>query len=385
MNTKQATLETIKSKEAMLIDLSHRIHANPELGFEEIKASTWISEMLSLEGFNVEQGVAGLPTAIQATIGDGDFHIGICAEYDSLPGVGHACGHNIIAAAAVGAAIGLRKMLGHMNLKVTVFGTPAEEIGDAGGKILMLDRGTFEGIDACMMVHPGPVDVVKPTIIAASRFNVHYTGKEAHASGFPELGINAGDALTVAQTALGLLRQHIKPTDRINGIITKGGEAFNIIPAHTSAQYMVRAETLDQLEDIYSKVKRCFEAGALATGSSLSIEGGNQPYAHMIHSEAMATSYQQNALSLGRNFPDLGDSAKRSAVSTDMGNVSLTIPSIHPFIGLGSFPIVNHQPEFTAYCATAEADRAVIDGAVAMAWTVVDLATDSSLRENLTL
>ena len=215
-------------------------------------------------------------------------------------------------------------------------------------------------------------------------FDVHYTGKEAHASAFPELGINAADALTVAQTAIGLLRQHIRPTDRMHGIVTKGGDAANVVPAHTSARYMVRAETLAELEEIRAKVFRCFEAGALATGAKLAIVGGSKPYAEMLHDRAMAAVYRRNAEVLGRVVPDLGPFADRFAASTDMGNVSLALPSIHPMIGINSLPAVNHQPEFAAHCTTEAADQAVFDGSLAMAWTAIDLATDRGFSDRLT-
>lgn len=257
-------------------------------------------------------------------------------------------------------------------LTVTVLGTPAEEVGNASGKVLMLERGAFEGIDAAMMVHPAPVDLVEMHIIAASMFDVHYHGKEAHASAFPERGINAADALLVAQTSIGLLRQHLRSTDRVHGITTKGGEAPNIIPAHTSARYSVRGNDLEQLEELRSKVLRCFEAGAVATGARLDVVGGDKPYADMRFDHEMGSLYRQNAERLGRVFPD--DSPMHSAAaSTDMGNVSHVVPSIHPMIGINSLPAVNHQPEFTAHCVSQEADRAVLDGATAMAWTAIDV------------
>ena len=232
------------------------------------------------------------------------------------------------------------------------------------------------------MVHPAPFDVVEMPIIAASMFEVHYTGKEAHASAFPELGINAADALTVAQTAIGLLRQHIRPTDRIHGIITKGGDAPNIIPAHTAAKYIVRAKTVRDLDEIRAKVHRCFEAGALATGAKLDILGGQKPYAEMQHDPDIATAYRRNAEALGR-IARTSAATDRAAGSTDMGNISLAIPSIHPAIGINSLPAVNHQPEFAAHCITEAADKAVVDGGLAMAWTTIDLATDAKVRERL--
>jgi amidohydrolase len=383
MDAKSAARERFESSRAGLVALSHRIHAHPELGFEEEKASAWLCESLADAGFAVEKGIGGLPTAFRARAGSGPLHVGICAEYDCLPGIGHACGHNIIAASAVGAALAAAKVADEVGLTVNVIGTPAEEVGNAGGKILLLERGAFAGIHAAMMVHPAPFDMLRAKIIAASMFEVHYTGKESHASAFPELGVNAADAITIAQTALGLLRQHIRSTDRIHGIVTNGGAAPNVIPAHTSAKYIVRSETLEQLTELRPKVHRCFEAGALATGSKVVITGGDKPYAEMCHHEAIAAIYRANSEALGRPFPNLGEWETRPTGSTDMGNVSLAIPSIHPMIGINSLPAVNHQPEFTAHCVTPDADKALEDGALAMAWTCIDLATNAEVRESL--
>jgi len=381
MQPKLGAQERFRSIQKKVLDLSHRIHAKPELGFEEENASAWLCELLSDEGMKVERGICDLPTAFIARAGSGPLNVAICAEYDCLPGIGHACGHNMIAAMAAGAALAAAKVADDAGLTVTVVGTPAEEGG--GGKILLLDRGGFDGVHAAMMVHPAPFEMITANIIAASIFEVHYTGKEAHASAFPELGINAADALTIAQTSIGLLRQHILTTDRIHGIVTKGGEAANIVPAHTCASYIVRSQTLEQLKNLREKVDRCFEAGALATGSKLEIHGGERPYAEMHFDDGMNAFYKKNAEALGRVFPDLGPAVSKLSASTDMGNVSLRIPSIHPMIGINSLPAVNHQPEFTAHCITPDADKAVLDGALAMAWTAIDMAQDSATRERL--
>lgn len=391
MDTKQAAHERLSAARKSLLELSHRIHAHPELGFEEEKACGWLAEMLDQAGFAVKTGIGDLPTAFSATAGHGPLHIGIMAEYDSLPGVGHACGHNLIAAMAVGAALAAAKVADDAGLTITVLGTPAEEIGNAGGKVLLLERGAYRGLHAALMVHPAPMDMLQPKIIAASMFDVHYTGKEAHASAFPELGINAADALTIAQTSIGLLRQHMRQTDRIHGICTHGGEAPNIVPAHTSARYIIRGETVKDMEELRVKVRHCFEAGALATGSKLEIKGGDKPYTEMHHDAAMAEIYRRNAESLGRSFDIPAkarafitpETAARFSASTDMGNVSLALPSIHPMIGIDSLPAVNHQPEFTAHCVSPAADQALWDGALAMAWTVIDMAANLNLRKRL--
>jgi amidohydrolase len=377
-DAKRAARERVERAREELVALSHRIHAHPELGFEEERACGWLCELLAGAGLQVERGLGDLPTAFAARAGAGPLHLVVCAEYDALPGVGHACGHNLIAAMAAGAGIALAAVADDVGLKVTVLGTPAEEGG--GGKILLLRQGAFAGAHAAMMVHPSPYEVPEMPIIAVTQLRVAYTGKEAHASAYPHLGVNAADALVVAQTAIGLLRQHLLPGDRVHGIVTHGGDAPNVVPGHTAGTWMVRAATLEQLGAVQAKVTRCFEAGALATGATLEIATDHDPYAEMHHDHELAAVYRRNAEALGRRFDERPD---RGAGSTDMGNVSLALPSIHPTIGIDALPAVNHQPEFTAKCATPAADRAVTDGAVAMAWTAIDAATDRQLRSRL--
>jgi amidohydrolase len=388
MEQKAAARERLAEVRDQLVALSHRIHAHPELGWQEEKSSAWVGDALAGAGFDVRRGAHDLPTAIVARAGSGPLHVAFCAEYDCLPGIGHACGHNIIAAMSVGAAIAAARVADDAGLTISLFGTPAEEVCNAGGKIELLDRGAFDGVHAAMMVHPAPVDMAEPPIIAAALFDIEYTGKAAHAAAFPERGINAADAMTLAQTAIGLLRQHIRHSDRIHGIITHGGDAPNIIPARTTAQYAARAESLEKLGLLIPRVHRCFEAGALATGATLRIAGGDKPYAEMHHDPDLAALYRGNAAAVGRQLIDAhplpaGSEFSRAAGSTDMGNVSLKLPAIHPMIGLNSLPAVNHQPEFTAHCIKAEADRAVFDGALAMAWTAIDAALKAPLRERL--
>jgi amidohydrolase len=377
-DAKEAARARVEQAREELVALSHRIHAYPELGFEEERACGWLCELLDGAGLEVERGVGELPTAFAARAGSGPLHVVVCAEYDALPGVGHACGHNVIAAMAAGAGIALAEVADEAGLRVTVLGTPAEEGG--GGKILLLQRGAFDGAHAAMMVHPSPYEQAEMPIIAVTQFRAAYTGKEAHASAYPFLGVNAADALVVAQTAIGLLRQQLRPSDRVHGIVTKGGDAPNVIPAHTTATWMVRAATLEQLEEVRAKVVRCFEAGALATGAALELSEDHEPYSEMRHDHDLSALYRRNAEALGRSFVDRSD---RGAGSTDMGNVSLALPSIHPTIGIDALPAVNHQPEFTAKCAAPAADRAVVDGAVAMAWTAIDAAGDEPLRNRL--
>ena len=375
---KAAARASFERVERELVELSHRIHANPEIKWEEERACAWLGEALTGYGFDVESGICDLPTAFQARVGSGPLNVVVCAEYDALPGIGHACGHNIIAASSVGAAVALAEVADELGLTVRVMGTPAEEGG--GGKIILLKGGAFDGAHLAMMTHPAPIDIDAWPIIAAQQFCIRYHGKEAHASAFPELGRNAADALTVAGVAIGLLRQHIHAGDRVHGIVTHGGEAPNIVPAHTEAEYIIRGKTVADFEIMRERVMRCFEAGALATGTELDVMPRHEPYAEMHHDPDIAAAYRRNAAALGRTFPAFDP---RASGSTDMGNVSLAIPSIHPAIGIGSLPAVNHQPEFTAHCATPAADLALRDGAVAMAWSAIDCAADDTIRNRL--
>ena len=381
MDAKSGAQEKVSGIRGHLLDLSHKIHANPELGYEEAEASVLLAESLAKAGFAVETGICDLPTSFIARAGSGPLHIAICAEYDALPSIGHACGHNMIAAMAIGAGIAAAQVADEVGLTVSVIGTPAEEGG--GGKIYMLERGAFKGVHAAMMVHPSSTETPIPDIIASSRLEVRYTGRSAHAAMAPEMGINAADAMTIAQTAIALLRQQILPSDRIHGIITDGGDAPNIIPAHTAAKYSVRSRTAEQLAELRPRVDRCFEAGALGTGATMEIIEGIK-YAQMQHDMVMAEVYQRNAEAVGRTFSARIGEPQAPGFSTDMGNISLAIPSIHPNIGIDCSPAVNHQPEFAAHCITGTADKAVIEGALAMAWTAIDLAQDAEMVKRLT-
>src|SRR2546430_10202760 len=315
-DTKAAARAAFERVEGELVALSHRIHAHPEIKWEEERACAWLAEALDGSGFTVGSGLCALPTACQATVGSGPLHVVVCAEYDALPGIGHACGHNIIAATAVGAGVALAEVADDLGLTVRVMGTPAEEGG--GGKILLLQGGAFDGAHLAMMTHPTPIDIAEWPIIAAQQFRIRYSGKEAHASAYPELGRNAADALTVAGVAIGLLRQHIHAGDRVHGIVTHGGDAPNVVPAHTEAEYIIRGATVADFEVMRERVMRCFEAGALATGATLDVMARHEPYAEVHHDPDMAAAYHRAATALGRVLPDLGQSNRRAAGSTDM-------------------------------------------------------------------
>ena len=380
-HAKSAARQRVLDGRDALAALSTSIHDNPELCFEEVHAAQRVGAVLSEAGFAVEHGVFDLPTALRATAGSGPLSVVVCAEYDALPGVGHACGHNLIAASAVGAGVGLAAMADDLGVTVTVLGTPAEEGG--GGKVLLLERGAFAGAHAAMMVHPWPEDRLEATCLAVDHVEVTYTGREAHASASPEKGINAGDAFVVAQVAIGLLRQHLQRGDQVHGIVTKGGDAPNVVPKEATGRFMVRALDLDALAALRPRIERCFEAGALATGASLTIRDLAPTYSHFVADEALLGSWRHNAEALGRRYvaDDAGEAPP--TISTDMANVSLAVPSIHPMVGLDSAGAVNHQPAFAAACLGPSAEQAMLDGAVAMAWTVIDAATDPALRDHL--
>lgn len=389
--SKEQVRRAVDSARDRLIELSHDLHAHPELAWEEHRSVGRVASMLSSHSsFRITEKPGGLDTAFMATAGSGPLHFGICAEYDALPGIGHACGHNVIAASAVGAAIALADLADDLGFTVTIFGTPAEEGG--GGKISMLKAGLFDGVHAAMMIHPAPNNADRMHCLSVSHFDVRYRGKTAHASAFPQDGINAADAITIAQVGIGLLRQHIKPTDRIHGIVTKGGDAPNIVPDDTVYKAYVRARTIAELDDIKPRVMRIFEAGALATGCTHEVTEYSDAYSEFLDDEDTLALFRANAESLGRRYPAAQkrrppmqphDGEHAVSASTDMANVSLRIPSIHPMLGIEARGAGNHQPEFTAACATASADLAVLDGAMAMAFTCVDLAADGSHRDRL--
>jgi amidohydrolase len=379
LDHKQVARDRAWRAHSALVGLSHWIAEHPELGDNETLASGVVADWLEKAGFAVERGLGGLPTAVAGRFGSGPLHVALLAEYDALPDVGHACGHNVIAAAAIGAGVALAGVADKVGLKVSVIGTPAEEGG--GGKIRLLNAGAFEGVHAALMVHPGPSDLLEPHVLAAERLDVSYHGRTSHAAAFPERGINAADALVIAQVAIGLLRQRIRASDRIHGIVTRGGEAPNVIPELVKAAIMIRAASPDDMDSLRDEVMLCLQAGATATGARLEVKA--QPaYREMRHDIQLADLYQLHAETLGRSFERDGRIVFTN-FSSDIGNLSQVIPSIHPIIGIDSGDAVNHQPDFAAAAVTASADKAILDGAIALAWTAIDAATMPELRDRL--
>jgi amidohydrolase len=324
-------------------------------------------------GSRVEAADAGADEA-GAAARDRQLRIGVMAEYDALPGLGHACGHNLISAISTGAAIGLSEVAEELGIQVEVFGTPAEEGG--GGKIDLLERGAFDGLDFAMMAHPGPVDVARADPLAVAHWTIRFHGKAAHASAFPTEGRNAADAFTIAQVAIGLLRQQLPPTSRVHGVVLEAGTAPNAIPGTARGRWYVRATDLEQLEAIEQQIRACFEAGALATGCRLEMELDSKPYANFAHDAAADALYEMNARRLGRVFQPEHPGARMASASTDMGNVSQVVPSIHPYVGLDCYPVLNHQAEFADRTLGPVAEQALLDAAVALAWTAVDRALE---------
>ena len=376
---KPLAASTVEGSLEALVSLSHDLHAHPETSFEEHRSAATVAAML--DGFDVTVGAFGLPTAVTARAGSGPLVVAICAEYDALPDVGHACGHNVIAAAAVGAGLALAPLADELGLTVLVLGTPAEEGG--GGKVLMLERGAFDGVHAAMMVHPWTQDRLAGRCLATSHFDVTYSGREAHASAAPWEGVNALDAMTVAQVGIGLLRQHLRPGDQVHGVVLEGGTAANVVPERVRGRFMCRATTLADLERLEPRVRACFEAGARATGAEVGVEALSPVYSHMESDASLLSAYRANAEALGRRFTLDDEGVPLPTFSTDMANVSLAVPTIHPLLGIDAGGAVNHQHAFAAACVGASADAAVHDGAVAMAWTAIDAATDPALRRHL--
>ncbi|MBF6298752.1 M20 family metallopeptidase [Nocardia amamiensis] len=371
----------ITAASAELLALSHSIHAEPELAFEETRSVAKTIAPLAERGFQIESGVADLPTAFRASYGSGPLTVGLCAEYDALPEIGHACGHNVIAASSVGAALGLAEVADALGITVLVFGTPAEESG--GGKVLMLERGVFDDVAMAMMVHPGPLDIVGARSLALADVSVVFHGREAHASAAPEQGRNAGDAVTVAQVALGLLRQHLLPGQQLHGIVGDGGVAPNIVPGRAELLYYLRAVDSASLDDLTRRASACFEAGALATGCTHDIRTLAPTYTELTPDPELLFAYREQIIGLGRVplAPEL--EAQRPLGSTDMGNVTNVIPGIHPVIGIDAGGAVTHQPGFAAASVNASADRAVLDGALALARTAIRVARDDIHRDRL--
>jgi len=372
----------IDAMSAELLGLSHAIHGEPELALEEFKAAKRLSDAVEGHGIQVQREAFGLKTAFAAEFGKAAGpNVAILSEYDALPGIGHACGHNIIATSAYGAAMALAKLNGQLPGRVRYMGTPAEE--RFGGKEMMAREGAFEKVDAAMMMHPSNLNIVTMPCIAISEVEVVYHGLSAHASAMPYRGLNALDAVVTAYQSIAQLRQHIKPTERIHGIITEGGLAANIVPERAACRFYVRAADAHELKPLKARVHACFEAGALATGCKAEIHWGITDYLDLKTNWPMAEAYKKNAQKLGRDFFPIEHIPAGFAGSTDMGNVSHRVPSIHPMLAVAPPNVIIHNPEFARWAASDQGDLAVLDGAKSLAFTAIDLMCDAQLMKTV--
>lgn len=377
---KRAVCDAVDEMRVELIAISRAIHAEPELAFREDKAVAWIAAAAEKHDVPISRGAYGLRTALKSEFGpDAAPMVAILSEYDALPGVGHACGHNLIAVSGLGATLALAKLGARLPGRVRYLGTPAEEGG--GGKELMARARAFEGISAALMMHPGDYNRLHGKALACAHLEVVYSGKASHASARPWDGINALDGLVIAYQAIASLRQHIKPSQRIHGIITDGGAAPNIVPERAAGRFLVRAETASDLALLRTRVVACFESGAQASGARLEISSPEPDYLDMVHNMPLCEAFQRNAEALGRTFIPIDHPAYSRAGSTDMGNVSHYVPAIHPNLAAAPADCVIHSPEFARWAGSEMGDQAAIDGAKALAMTAIDFFENSQLRD----
>jgi len=372
---KDSIIGEIEACRHQLRQLSLKIHSSPELGFQEVKAAAWLTQYLEENGFSIERGICELPTAFRGSYGQGKPAIAILAEYDALPKLGHACGHNLIAGCAVGAAVASKPAIDRFGGSVLVIGTPAEEL--YGGKGIMAERGAFDKVDMAMMVHPGVHDTATTQALACVGLEVEFFGKAAHAATRPERGINALEAMLQSFATINSLRQHIKDKARIHGIITDGGEAANIVPAHSAGNFLVRAEDDTYLDELKERVINCFIGAATASGARLEYQWGKVRYATLRNNPTLARLFKQNMQSLGRKM-QLSDPSKAFG-STDMGNVSQIVPSIHPTVAIAPVEVAAHSPEFASAAASEAGIQGLLDAAKALAMTVVDLVASPEI------
>jgi amidohydrolase len=368
---KQAACERVDQLAPLLLAASHSIHEHPELNFEEHHAHSVLTDLLATEGLEPERHAWGLETAFDCRVGDGGAEVAVLCEYDALPGLGHACGHNIIATAGLGAGLAAAAVARQVGGRLRIMGTPAEEGG--GGKVKMARAGAFVGIDAAMMVHPADADLLQMDCIAVQQCVVRYHGRAAHAAAAPWDGQNALDAAVLGYMNVAALRQHIRPTERIHGVFTKGGEKPNIVPAATEQHWFIRSHTIESLQPLKERVIAALAAGAAATGCTFDYEWVDETFADMIDNRALVAAYVENAARVGRTVRTPDDAQHHVVGSTDMGNVSYLVPSIHPMIQVAPAGTPIHSVAFAEWAASAEGDRAVIDGAKVMAMTIIDL------------
>jgi len=368
-NTFQKNLDSIHKQ---LTEVSDWMYENPELGFNEFKTSEYLVKFIESFNGEVVYPTGNLDTAFEITYGTDGPLVVLCVEYDALPEIGHACGHNIIATASIGSGLAIKDLVNELGIRVKLLGTPAEEGG--GGKIILLENGNFEDAACSMMIHPGYENVVNPTFTTIQQYKVEFFGKDAHAAGAPEEGINALDAQIQLFVNASTYRQQMVSTNRMHGVITNGGFKPNIIPSYTSSEWYLRALNEGDLSKIESDFKNFVNAAAMATKCEVKIESPDYRYTEIDNNKTMYELYKENSLSVGREMILQSEAARPGLGSTDMGNVSLAMPSIHPMLSIDAGDAVNHQPEYAAATLTPGGHKAIYDGAFAMGATIIDLA-----------
>jgi amidohydrolase len=382
---KQQVIEEVDRLADNLIILSKQIHAKPELAFAEFHTVDLLTNYLTDQGFKIEQHLANIATAFRAKYPGVQAHpvIGLLAEYDALPEIGHACGHNLIAVASLGAAVAIKNVFqaGAIPGQIQVIGTPAEEKG--GGKILLLQAGVFDNLDIAMMFHPDNKTIVDYHSLANQGITIEFFGKASHAAVAPEKGINALDALLLSFNNINALRQHIKSTSRIHGIITSGGKAANVVPDYTSATIVVRALDNNYLDELVDKVINCFRAASIATGARLEYKLATSRYAAMESNQTLAAIFAENLKLLGIKVQS--SSSTSGFGSSDIGNVSQRVPAIHPKIAIADPPISLHSPEFAAAAISDRGMQGLTTAIKALAMTSIDILLDSNKLDTIKL
>ena len=369
------SVETIKDE---LLHISQYIWDNPELGHEEFKAFDILTDSLKKHHFFVEEGICDLPTAFRATFDSGKEGptIGYMCEYDALPEIGHACGHNLIATMGLGAGIAISKVIGKTGGKVIVYGTPAEET--KGGKVTMAEQGIFDELAVAMMVHPSSNYQKSGTSLAMDAVQFEYFGKTSHAAASPEKGINALDAIIQTFNGINALRQHVTSDARIHGIIPEGGKAANIVPEYAVAQFYVRAKTRSYVNELVQKVKNIAEGAAMMTGATMKMSNYELSYDNLVTNETLSTSFTNALVDLGVKKDEILEESKGYG-SLDMGNVSLVCPSIHPYVKISDTPCPGHTIEFRDAAISEKGQRTMILAAKALALTGLEVLTNIEL------
>lgn len=379
--TNHLVLDAVDNLADRLIAVSRDIHAHPELNFAEHYAHDLLTGVLTEYGLEVTRHAYGVDTAFEAVAGDaGAPEVLVLLEYDALPGIGHGCGHNVIAAAGLGAGLAVAKLAKELGGRVRILGTPAEEGG--GGKIAMARQGAFRSGIAALMIHPADADLIKMDSIAVHTVDVIYEGRAAHAAAAPWEGKNALDAAVLGYMNVAALRQHIRPTERIHGIITEGGEKPNIVPRRAAAKWYVRSDTISTLQPLKARVVSCLEGATSACGCSMSTTWDDHTYAEVRDNMVIVNSFVSNMAMLGRLVRDPRTDGRSVMGSTDMGNISYLMPAIHPMVKVAPDGVAIHTEDFAHYAGSESGDEGMLIGAKAMAMTVIDLWTDAELRSD---